>query len=172
MTRDPRPRLTIVPLTWRQARAFNDKYHRHLKAPRGFKWAIGVADETSTLRGVAICGRPVARGLDNGLTVEINRTATDGCPNANSALYAACWRIAAAMGFRRIVTYNQADESGASLRGAGFLMVRALPARGSWRESSVKLAHIRDEIGAGGVARNLWMRCADKAQLDLEDLTA
>ena len=39
-------RLTIVPLTWRQACLFNDMVHRHHKAPRGCKWALGVVDET------------------------------------------------------------------------------------------------------------------------------
>lgn len=152
------PRLFIVPLTWRQACAFNDKVHRHHKAPRGCKWAIGVMDETKKLRGVALCGRPVARHLDDGMTIEINRTATDGCQNANSALYGACWRIASAMGYRRIVTYTRIGETGVSLRAANFELVRELPARGSWAESSQKLKHIRDPIGAGNVARVLWQK--------------
>jgi hypothetical protein len=153
-------RLTIVPLTWRQACAFNDDNHRHHKAPRGCKWAIWVVDPDAALRGVALCGRPVARALDDGTTIEVNRTATDGCPNANSALYGACWRIAAAMGYRRLVTYNQEGETGASLKAAGFTMIRALPARGSWAASSVKLRHIRSEVGAGGVSRAMWERTA------------
>jgi hypothetical protein len=143
-------------MTWRDACAFNDAVHRHHKAPRGCKWAIGVVDDAGKLRGVALCGRPVARGLDDGLTVEVNRTATDGCPNANSALYGACWRVASAMGYRRIVTYNQEGETGASLTASGFALVRALPARGGWADSSVKLKHLRDPAGSGGVQRNLW----------------
>jgi hypothetical protein len=152
--------LSIIPLTWREACAFNDAVHRHHKAPRGCKFAIGVIDTQGTLRGVALCGRPVSRVLDDGLTLEVNRTATDGYANANSALYGACWRIAGAMGYRRIVTYNQGKESGASLKAANFRLVRNLPARGSWAESSIKLKHIRDAVGAGGVERNLWERAA------------
>ena len=151
-------KLTVVPLTWREACLFNDKVHRHHAAPRGCKFAIGVVDAQGRLRGVALCGRPVARALDDGFTVEINRTATDGCPNANSMLYGACWRIASAMGYRRIVTYNQLGESGSSLRAAGFAKIRTLPARGSWAASSVKLRHIRDQVGSGNVERNLWQR--------------
>jgi hypothetical protein len=150
--------LIIIPLTWRAACAFNDAVHRHHSAPRGCKWAIGVVDAERRLHGVALCGRPVARALDDGLTIEVNRTATDGYPNANSALYGACWRIAAAMGYRRLVTYNQEGETGASLKASGYRLVRTLPARGSWSDSSVKLKHIRDSVGAGGVARNLWER--------------
>ena len=36
------------------------------------------------LCGVAICGRPVARYLDDGLTLEILRCCTDGTYNACS----------------------------------------------------------------------------------------
>jgi hypothetical protein len=152
--------LIIVPLTWEQACAFNDAVHRHHDAPRGCKWAIGVTDTDGQLHGVALCGRPVSRLLDDGLTIEVNRTATDGYPNANSALYGACRRIASAMGYRRIVTYNQEGESGASLKAAGYRLVRALSPRGSWAESSKKLKHIRDPIGTGGVQRNLWEQTA------------
>jgi hypothetical protein len=115
-----------------------------------------VVDQHGALRGVALCGRPVSRTLDNGLTVEVNRTATDGCANANSALYAACWRIAAGMGYRRIVTYNQEGESGASLVAAGYVKVADLPARGSWADASVALKHLRDPEGSGGVTRARW----------------
>ena len=152
-------RLVVVPLTWRQACAFNARKHRHhQKGPRGCKFALGVQDDTGKLRGVALCGRPLARSLDDGLTIEVNRTATDGCPNANSMLYGACWRVASAMGYRKIITYNQKDETGASLKAANFTLVRTLPARKSWAASSVKLRHIRDKTGSGGVARNFWQR--------------
>jgi hypothetical protein len=155
-----RSQLTIIPLTWKEACAFVAAHHRHHGEVRGCKWAIGVVDDAGTLRGVALCGRPVNRHLDDGLTVEVNRTATDGCKNANSALYAACWRIAAAMGYRRIVTYNQEDESGQSLRAAGYVKVAELPARGSWADASVALKHLRDPVGVGGRARARWEKTA------------
>jgi len=153
-------RLTIVPMTWRAACAYVDRHHRHHRAPRGGKFALGVNDADGLLRGVALCGRPVARALDDGLTLEVNRSATDGCPNANSALYGACWRVAIAMGYRRIVTYNQENESGVSLRAAGFAATQVLPVRASWAASSVKLRSIRDPVGAGGVARTRWEKRA------------
>ena len=154
----PQPRLTIIPLTWKQACAFIEAHHRHHAGTRGCKWAVGVIDEAGRLRGVALAGRPVSRHEDDGLTVEVNRTCTDGCKNANSALYGACWRIAAAMGYRRMITYNQDGESGASLRAAGLRKIRDIPARGSWAASSVALRHLRDPAGAGGVERALWGR--------------
>ena len=148
--------LTVMPLTWRQACAFVAEHHRHHNPPRGCKWAIGVTGDDGVLHGVALCGRPVSRNLDDGLTIEVNRTCTDGTRNANSALYGACWRIAAAMGYRRMITYTQREESGASLKAAGMTEIRVIPARGSWASASVALRHLRDREGTGGVQRVLW----------------
>lgn len=152
--------LTIVPITLKAARAFVAEHHRHNKPPVGHKFSIGVCDSEGLLRGVAMVGRPVARNLQDGLTAEVSRTCTDGCPNANSALYGACWRIASAMGYRRLVTYTQANESGASLTAAGWIKVRDLPKRKSWAEHSVALRALRDPVGSGGVARARWEKDA------------
>ena len=157
-------RLTILPMTLAAAAQFVAEHHRHNKPPRGHKFSIGVCDETGTLRGVAICGRPVARHLDDGLTIEVTRTCTDGCPNANSALYGAAWRTARAMGYRRLVTYTQADESGASLRAVGATKVAELPPRKSWSASSVALKALRDPVGSGGVPRARWELSLDGAR--------
>ena len=70
--------------------------------------------------GVAIAGQPVARKLDDGLTIEIRRVCTDGTRNACSILYAACAKAARAMGYKRIVTYTLISEPGTSLLAAGF----------------------------------------------------
>ena len=70
--------------------------------------------------GVAICGRPVARQLDDGYTLEVNRLCTDGTPNACSILYAAAYRAARAMGYNRVVTYILDTENGSSLKAAGY----------------------------------------------------
>jgi hypothetical protein len=150
--------VVIVPVTLREAQEFIAARHRHSKPPHGWKFGVGlISDELSWLLvGVATAGRPVARALDDGLTLEVNRTCTDGSRNANSMLYGAVWRAAKALGYRRCVTYTQHDESGASLRAVGWLKAADLPARGSWAESSVKLRGIRDTEGAGGVARQRW----------------
>jgi hypothetical protein len=114
------------------------------------------------LVGVAIAGRPVARHFDDGLTLEVNRTCTDGTRNANSLLYGAIWRAAKAMGYKRCITYTQHDECGASLRAVGWKRVKEISARGSWADSTSdeKLKAMRDSVGSGGVARVLWDICA------------
>ena len=147
--------MEIGPVTFRQACAFVARLHRHNQPPRGHKFSIGLYEGT-TLIGVAMAGRPVARALDDGRTLEINRTCTDGSPNANSMLYGACRRAAWAMGYRRCITYTRQDESRASLHAAGFVLAQHLPARSSWAGSSVKLRSMRDPIGNGGVDRMRW----------------
>jgi hypothetical protein len=46
-------------------------------------------------------------------------------------LYRAAWRGAKALGWRRLVTYTLAEESGSSLRGAGFKCL-GIAGGGSW----------------------------------------
>lgn len=146
----------VVPLTFSEAAAFVALHHRHHKPPPGTKFVLGCAREDGELVGVAMVGRPVARHFDDGQTLEVNRTCTDGTSNANSFLYGHAWQAAKALGYRRLITYTQAGESGSSLRGAGWRVVAERPARGSWAESSVKLRRLRDVVGNGGVQRTLW----------------
>ena len=147
--------LEIVPVSFREAAAFVSRHHRHHRPPVGCKFCVGVA-AGNELVGVAMVGRPVARHYDDGRTLEVNRTCTDGTPNANSCLYGAAWRAAKALGYQRLITYTQAGETGASLTGAGWRVIGERQARKSWAASSVALSHLRDPVGTGGVARTLW----------------
>lgn len=144
--------LRLVPVDWQTARGFVADWHRHHRPPVGFKFAVGVADEMDRLVGVAIVGRPTARRFQDGVTLEVTRTATDGSKNANSMLYGACARAAFALGYRRLVTYTQAGESGASLRAAGWQIVAQRPPRRGWSTP----ARPREDRGVDGVARTLW----------------
>ena len=127
--------MEIVPCTISDAKEFVAQHHRHHRPPQGALFAIGVSDGEEMI-GVALVGRPVARRLDDGWTVEVTRLATrDGTPNACSMLYRACWRAASNMGYKRLVTYTLATEPGASLRGAGFRLVGTTPG-GSWSVKS------------------------------------
>lgn len=124
------PRLFVTPITLKEANAFVDARHRHHGAKRIARFAIAVSDETG-VRGVAIVGSPVARGLDDGWTLEVNRCCTDGARNACSMLYGAAWRAARAMGYRKLITYTLPEEGGASLRAAGWRCIGAAGG-GSW----------------------------------------
>ena len=111
--------LKIKPCHLRAAKEYVGQYHRHSIPPVGGKFAVACYDGEA-LCGVAICGRPVSRHLDDGQTLEILRCCTDGTRNACSKLYGACSRIGFDMGYDRIITYTLATETGASLRAAGF----------------------------------------------------
>ncbi len=156
---EPVVRLHVVPVTLKQARAFVDERHRHNNPPIGWKFGLGL-QLGERIVGVATAGRPVSREIQKRepLTIETNRTCTDGTRNANSMLYGAVWRAARAMGYTRGITYTQDGESGASLRAAGYRRVKELPARKSWADSTadLDLKSKRDPVGNGGVARVLW----------------
>jgi hypothetical protein len=143
--------LQLVPVTFAQACEFVELWHRHHPPAEGHKFSIGVADG-EMLVGVATVGRPVARHYDDGRTLEVNRTATDGTRNANSMLYGAAWRAASALGYRRLITYTQEGESGASLRAVGWRVVAQRPARAGWSARS----RPRSGHGNDRVPRTLW----------------
>ena len=147
--------LKIRPITLKQAKSFVREHHRHNKPPVGWKFGVGLVDASGTLVGVATAGRPVARALAGAL--EVNRTCTTGARNANSMLYGAIRRAGVALGYTKIYTYTQAEESGCSLRAAGFRIDCKLPARANWKESSVSSRVKRDASERSGVPRIRWV---------------
>jgi hypothetical protein len=122
--------LTLRPTTLAKANAFVAEHHRHNKPARGCKFCLA-AFEGGQLVGVVIVSRPVARGLDDGVTAEIVRLCVkdDATRNVCSFLYGAARRAWNAMGGKRCVTYTLQSESGASLRGAGWDRAAELPGR-------------------------------------------
>lgn len=112
--------MEIRPITLKSANAFVDQHHRHHKPVVGCKFAIACYNNDN-LVGVAICGRPVSRYLDDGLTLEVNRLCTNGTKNACSFLYSAACRVAKAMGYKLVITYTLQSENGASLKASGFV---------------------------------------------------
>jgi hypothetical protein len=123
--------VDLRPVTRDEGRSFVRVHHRHHSWPVGFLWLHGLQDDCGELVGVSVVGRPVARALDDGLTMEVTRLCTDGEPNACSALYAASRRAAVAKGYRRGLTYILASENGASLRAAGWVYLWTVKGR-SW----------------------------------------
>ena len=153
MEMETREALRVVPVTLDQAGRFIEVFHRHHRRLKAHKFSVGVARESDGLLvGVAIIGRPVARPLDDGQTLEVSRTCTDGTANANSMLYGAAWRTAKGMGYTRLITYTQEGESGASLRGAGWTMLDVRRPRGGWNTPSRE----RDDKHQTKIPRMLW----------------
>ena len=128
--------MKIVPITLKAANAFVTQYHRHHKASVGHKFSIGLSDNDNLI-GVAIMGRPVARGSDNGFTIEVARLCTNGAKNACSMLYQAAARSSKELGYNKIQTYILQIESGTSLKASGWKM-EAVTAGGQWKHTDGK----------------------------------
>lgn len=126
--------MEITPISLEEANAFVATLHRHHKPVPGCKFCVAVSDGEKVV-GVAIVGRPVARMLDNGWTLEVNRCCTDGTKNACSMLYGAAWRAAKALGYKRLITYTLPEEGGASMRASNWVCV-GLRGGGNWNVQS------------------------------------
>ena len=113
----------LQPISFREACRFIKEHHRHHRPPQGHKYSIAVNNGEMVV-GVVMVGRPVARHLDDGWTLEVIRLCTvDGARNVSSMLYQASWRAARAMGYKRLITYILKNETGTSLKAAGWRLV-------------------------------------------------
>lgn len=141
--------LEIRPIKLRDANRYVREHHRHNLPTNGHKFSVACYDVESgggaRLCGVAIAGQPVARKLDDGLTIEIRRVCTDGTYNACSILYGACARVARDMGYKRVITYTLQSEPGTSLKASGF----------------------RNDGEAGGTSWNVPSRPREETQMTL-----
>lgn len=115
--------MQLTPVTFKEARAFVAKHHRHSLPPVGHKFSVGISSG-GNLVGVAVASRPVARQLAEGdtPTLEVTRVCVTGAhKNACSMLYGACKRAAKALGYQRLVTYTLDSEPGSSPAASGFI---------------------------------------------------
>lgn len=119
--------IHAIPVSHKEASEFVGNFHRHNKPPLGSIFCVAASDGQKMI-GVAIVGRPVARYLDDGQTLEVTRCCVvDDAPKGScSFLYARCWQAAKALGWQKLITYTLQSESGASLRGAGWKIVAEL----------------------------------------------
>lgn len=109
----------------KKANEFVAEHHRHSKpvARNGGRFAISLWE--NDLEGVIIVGNPIARMLMDGETAEVLRCCVKPSAPANacSKLYAAAWNAWKAMGGKKMITYTLKEESGSSLKGAGWRKV-------------------------------------------------
>lgn len=150
--------MRVAPCTLRKANDFVEVYHRHnLRTSRdGGKFAVAVADGSRVV-GVAIVGNPLSATLMDGFTAEVLRACIlpDAPRNCNSLLYGACRRIWFEMGGVKILTYTLTEESGSSLRGAGWTLADTI--KGHDTTTWGKQDHIRRrEQAILGQAKRRW----------------
>lgn len=160
----------VRPISLKQANDFVERYHRHngRTAVDGGKFAIAALHKTQGICGVAICGRPLSRVLDIGfaldfkiteqeqnnfesndlITLEVTRCCVipKAPKNTCSFLYGACWKIARAMGYERLITYTLESESGSSLKGAGWsISGTSKPHKTGWHRKGQDHINRRDD---------------------------
>lgn len=123
------------PITLRDACKFVNEYHRHHGSPQGHKFSIALYDGEIVI-GVIIAGRPVSRHQDDGLTLEVTRCCVkEVYKNGITKLYAAVYRVAQAMGYKRVITYTLSNEPGTSMKAANFTLKHTSKG-GSWNSQS------------------------------------
>lgn len=125
--------LKIKHIELKDANEFVARLHRHHKPTIGHRFSLSCVD--TEIRGVAIVGRPVARGCDYREVLEVTRLCTDGTKNACSILYAAAARCAKELGYSKIQSYILEDEDGTSLLAAGW-QYEYTTAGGTWKHSA------------------------------------
>ena len=109
------------PISLADANAYVERLHRHHPPVHRDKYRVAAYDtERGEIVGVVQVGRPVARMLDDGSTLEVVRLCSDGTPNVCTFLYSRAARIAKELGYERIITYILDTENGASLRACGW----------------------------------------------------
>jgi len=144
----------LQPITLQEAKDFINKYHRHNIAPQGHKYSIALNDGDKVM-GVITVGRPIARHNDDGLTLEVTRCCIlEGYKDANSMLYAAAWRVAKNLGYKRLITYTLISEPGTSLKAAGWKVIGQTKARPKGWDTPSRPRVIPDKYPTG--QKNLW----------------
>lgn len=111
--------MIAVPMELKDAQDYINTYHRHHQAAHRDKFRIA-AMEDGKIVGVVQVGRPVARVLDDGNTLEVLRLCSDGTKNVCSFLYSKAAKVAKEMGYTKIITYILESETGTSLKASGW----------------------------------------------------
>jgi hypothetical protein len=113
--------LQIVTVNLYVALDFIKKYNSCDLTKKAFhRFSIGVTLHDK-LVGVALVGKPGSIRLHKVPWMQVTCVATDGTANAESKLYAACWRICREMGYKQLITYVPLSDEGTALKGAGWV---------------------------------------------------
>jgi hypothetical protein len=123
--------MKAKPIELKDANAYVEKYHRHHKPVHRDKFRVA-CEEGAEIVGIIQVGRPVSRELDDGETLEVLRCCTNGRPNVALFLYSRAARVARELGYKKIITYILASETGASLRASGWECEQTEAGGGSW----------------------------------------
>lgn len=136
-------KVFITSLDFATASEFVNRYHRHNKAPVGHLFSIGLFVQ-GNLEAVAICGRPIARKLDNRENIEIYRVCSKGYKNACSMLISYCCKTARKKRFKKVLTYTLLSENGASLKASNFILEATNVGKIAWTGKRKHVSQIKE----------------------------
>lgn len=161
--------IRLRPYPVKHAIQFVREVHRRLPSLQGGMWSVALHNAEG-IRGVAIVGRPNARVLDNGERLQVLRVAViPGTANGCSMLYGSCSRAARAMGASDLFTYIHDDETGVSLKAAGWVEDTEFSSDGGqWSRPSRE----RPETAEPGKKRRYWAPWSVTAKAILEQRKA
>lgn len=121
------------------------------RAPRGALFGA-VISQRAVVTAVAIVGRPVPPARDDGHTLEITRTWSNGTVAAEVAIYRSVWQLIRLRGYDQLITHTEMGAIRRGLASLGVFPVAAVPPRA--------VSHVppRLRIGRGvdGASRVRW----------------
>lgn len=123
--------LKAVPMELKYCKSYINENHRHHIAAVRDKFRVG-CENGGVIVGCVQVGRPVARRLDDGQTLEVLRLCSDGTKDVCSFLYSRAARIAKELGYAKIITYILETEDGTSLKASGWHLEADNVGGGSW----------------------------------------
>lgn len=138
-------RLESARVELHEANAFVRLVHRHHDPVLNHRFSIGAFTRDRGIVAVGICGRPVARNIDQKHVLEVLRCATNGHRNACS------------FGYRAVVTYTSIDEAGSSLRACGWWPEVLDPRSDYSFASSTRAREMKRGKDLGQKIRWLWL---------------
>lgn len=127
--------IKAVPIELKDCQAYINANHRHHIGAHRDKYRVA-AEMDGDIVGVIQVGRPIARRLDDGKTLEVLRLCTDGSNNVCSFLYSRAARIAKEMGYSKIITYILDSEDGTSLIASGWQLEESDVGGNDWNVPS------------------------------------
>ena len=168
-------KLRVAPVSFSAAAAFVRAHHAHNpRPPAGWKYGAAICNGAQRI-GIVMVGRPVARHADASTTVEVSRLCIDRTVPAPLA-WNACsqllgWAAAEARrrGYTRIQTFTLREESGTSLRAAGWTL-EGRAGGGSWSRKARPRVQIAPSAPKLRWPRSLRTRPRQDARLDAKPL--
>ena len=143
---EPWGRTAIRSISQKDANAFISHVHRHNKPVQGWKYGTSLWDDISCI-GVVTVGRPVARRLDDGETLEVTRLAllANAPTNAASRLLGNAARVAKELGYNRLISYTLESEDGVAYQASGWERTERVKSA-QWNRPSRKRKKLDEEM--------------------------